>query len=564
MKMIQEEPKKSFAHKFLGYCTGLLPFISLPVLGSMLYLRHDDSSWLLWAKKFTNPLLYAFSSDPAVNMTQGFNQEIYWRPFVNLYILGVYHLLGPAAAGAYHVIACITFILAVFLLLRLADRYAGLTTAVITGLLFFVVFNGVMYNLFHVGVPVSFLFQMGLIYFFWRYLETGRWPAWIAALLFLVPAMARQTSPILIAGLLLAYLISNRKSIITWKSGLALLLIIAGFYMLTFSHLTKTGSVASVLNDPIKLIEFYKLRIHYYGSYLSGGISGFFMLFLFSGGLFYRITKRMKWEIGIKRYVWALPTLLATGFFLRFPTAGIFWIIICMIVLFLADAKLRMPLAWAGASLAAFFSIEFYHMGYLVEAAFPLSLTLSILSISLFRPLYAEIKRSAKTVRWAAGAAAVLVILVVLGLSLARRIPFVTSRLDTVSITVEKSRNFKAMMVHLYKEIPENAVLYELNEYDLGLTGTHVRFFTPVERAKKVKVMNLLHKREMFDLNDRADIEIRPAWQLPGRDLPDGSFLITCSGFERNIAENRYDLSLIKAFGDSDVSCALFAPAVQE
>jgi hypothetical protein len=76
--------------------------------------------------------------------------------------------------------------------------------------------------------------------------------------------------------------------------------------------------------------------------------------------------------------------------------------------------------------------------------------------------------------------------------------------------------------------------------------------------------MNLLHKREMFELNDRADIQIRPAWQLPGRDLPAGSFLITCSGFERNIAENRYDLLLIQAFGDSDVSCAVFGPVLRE
>jgi hypothetical protein len=146
-----------------------------------------------------------------------------------------------------------------------------------------------------------------------------------------------------------------------------------------------------------------------------------------------------------------------------------------MIALFIVEERLRMPLAWGGASLAAFFSIEFYHMGYLVEAAFPLSLALSILAIRLFQPLYDEIKRVRKAVKWMAATAGAVILVLVLGLALMRRIPFVTSRLDTVSITVEKSRNFKAMMEYIYKKIPEDAVLFELNEYDLGLTGTHVR-----------------------------------------------------------------------------------------
>jgi len=545
---------------------GICPFFSIPLMGAFFYFRHDDSEWLAWARGFTRPFFDALSPDPAVNMTASFGMAEYWRPFVNLYILGLWHLLGLRHPGIYHVIAGVAFILAVLVLFRLSEKVSGLPAAVTACLLFFAAFHGVMYNLFHIGVPVTFLFQMCLVFFFWRFVEEEHWPSLAGVLLFLVPAMSRQTSILILAGLLSASLINHRKTrkLFSWIHGAAAAVILTGLWMLTFSTLSGKGSIVTVLPDPAKALNFLQLRVSYYGEFLSSGITGFFIIFLLSGGLFDRILSwRKKGGMGHSPMLWILPALPCALLFTAFPMAGIYWIIACMITLFVIDSGLRMPLAWACASFFSFLAISYFHIGYLVEAGFPFSLAMGILLVRLFKPIFALfVSRTTVLLRrlLAIGTAA-LALALVLGAVLGARIPTISTQADIVRLTVRKNIHFRECMRYLETEMPAGAVVYELNEYDLGTTAEHSRFFSPMERVVKIKIMNLEDKERMLELAGRTDVQLVPAWRLPGADLPPGSYFLTSSGFEKNIALNRYHLSLIRTFGDSEVGCAVFEPA---
>ncbi len=215
-----------------------------------------------------------------------------------------------------------------------------------------------------------------------------------------------------------------------------------------------------------------------------------------------------------------------------------------------------MPLGWAGASPLSYFSVLYYHNGYLLEAAFPLSFTLGILAVRVVKSIGAALERMNISTK---KAATVFVCILAVGAAAvsigAGRIPVVRKRIELVRISIDSNRNFKSLMRYLSDDLHENAVIFELDEEQLGTTSMDRRFLPLHERASVIKIMNIRDQHVMLRVLDREDIRIYPSLQINESGMPEGAYFLALNAFERRIAELRYDLELIAEFR-GDLDCA--------
>jgi hypothetical protein len=554
--------------KRLGfYSLALMPFISIPILGYHFYFRHDDSAWLLWAKEFTGSLHHIFSMNPEVNGTINFSMAIYYRPFANLYIKTVWHLFG-VRPEPYHVVGGLFFIAAVYFLFRFVWRRTGISEAVVSCLALFVAFHGTMYNLFHIGVPVIFFSQMGMIYFFWSYLKRPHWLSMTGMILFLGPAMVRQTTPVILIAILILFIIEKRrvKIFLSPKYLPVLLLLACGFYLTSLSSLASKGSIMAVVPDWAKVLEFLKVRFFYYGSILTRGITGFLMLFMFTGGVLHHISRfiHKKWSRLLPVWICFLVSFLLTLVFLQLHAPAIYWLVFCLIILFIFDEPLRLPIGWACASLLSFLAVAYYHNGYLLEAGFPLAVALGMLTVRLVGPVMSEFrKRAPNLYRKVSGiTVGVAIIGLVVVIMLGERLPVLGERIRVVKIATNSNRNFKHLMDYLHRELPRGVVVYELSEEYLGTGQTERPHLSMRNRAERVKIMSIEDKRFMLKVLDRDDIILRQFPREMGALADKNGYFIAVNNFERNIAENiaegEFHLDLIKEFGGSYDSAAIY------
>ncbi|MFQ5632670.1 MAG: hypothetical protein ACE5I1_28205, partial [bacterium] len=466
--------RKNFALLILA----LLPFISIPLIGSQFYFRHDDSALLLWAKEFAKPFYQALSADPAVNGFANYpGMAPYWRPFDYLYIKALWYLFGTSPAP-YYIVGGLTFLAAVYFLFRLVQEQISVPAAVLSCFLLFIAFNGTMYNLFHIGVPVSFFYQMGMIYCFWAYLQQPRWIYLTGMLLFLLPAMGRQTTSVILAAMLIVAIFDRRKElkIFLRKSLPATAILFVSIYILKFSPQTSKGSVIALLPDLDKVLIFLSERFFYYGTILTSGITGSFMLLFFSAGVLHHLAEAIKKRFAPGRieWLWLPAALFMTFALMRIYPYGIYWLAFCVLYLFVFDDELRMSLGWAGASLLCFLAAKYYHNGYLLEAGFPLAIALGILAVRLAKPftiVWRQYVEAHKT-KLALTAAGAVLLAIPFVFAFTDKVPVLSERVEIIKMAIDSNKNFASLMNYLQHELPQNAVVYELSEEAVGTTQT--------------------------------------------------------------------------------------------
>ena len=554
--------------RWLWLFLSLLPFIAIPVLGSLFYFRHDDSMILLWAKEFTKPFYLAFSSDPGVNEYFKYSgMGSYWRPCVYLYVKALWHVFG-ANPTPFFVIGGGVFMAAVFFLFRIGESISGPKLAFLSCLFLFATFHSMMYNLFHVGVPVTFFYQLGMIYFFFSFLKTGKWPHLIGIILFLVPAMGRQTTPVILTTIMIlsTFNQADRIKILSIRNFLSILVLMACFYLMTLSPITSSGSVVSVFPDAARVLAFIYERFLYYGAILTSGIAGVIMISGFTIGVMHHLgkwAKRRFPSLASRGWVWPLVTLAMIASMVSLKTVALYWLPATIVFLFLFDRELRLPLGWAGASLCSFLSANYYHNGYLLEAGFPLSLALGVIVYRAVAPcgqLFSAITR--RVTRPALAVAAVCALLVCLvGIGAASRSGLLQKQfevLDVVRVGADSNRNFKKLMDYLQQKAPRNALVYELSEEEIGTTLFDRRFFPLKERALRTKIMNIEDTLVMLKVLGRADIQLYPSAQLDPSAQSGEKYFISLNNFERGLAEARFPLELVAEFGADMDSAAVY------
>ena len=542
----------------------IAPFITIPLLGSQFYFRHDDASAILWSKEFVYPLHHAFSPDPAVNHFNDYpGMAGAWRPFNFLYVKILWYLFGSNPAP-YQIIGGLCFIGAVLSLFGLAAREYGIHAAVLGCLGLFASFHGTMYNLFHIAAPSSYLFQVLMVVCFWRFLQSGRLTYAIGMVLLFGPSMGRQTTAIILTAILIVFTLERLKL----RSPLWGRTVFAGFvigiqvYMGTLNPNIGYGSIVSILPDTGKAFAFVLERYRYYGSLLTTGLTGIIVLTVFTAGVFRDITVRVQRSRRLAwiDWVWPPAALIAALVLVRAHPHAIFWLTLCLAYLFIVESDLRMPLAWAGASLAAYFAVLYYHDGYLLEAAFPLSLALGITATRAGGKIANTLERAHVRPRRAAAVVACILAIGAAAVLLAGdRIPFIRERTELITISIDSNKNFAHLMRFLSDELPDNAVVFELDEEQLGTTSLERRFLPLHERASVIKVMNIRDQLVMLRVLEREDIRIHPSTQIGESGLPPAGYFIALNEFEREIAESRFNLQLLHEFRGSTDSAAIYS-----
>ena len=542
----------------------LVAFVSIPILGSQFYFRHDDAAILLWAKEYTQPLHHIFSTNPELNRVDYYPGPAgTWRPFSWFYIKILWNLFG-ASPAPYFIIAGLAFMLAALFLFKMVKEMAGIPAATLSCLALFAAFNGTMYNLFHIGVPVSYLFQLAMICCFWFFLERRKIIYLLGIILLLGPATVRQTTPIILTAILIVYLFNHRKEkkILSAANFAAAVVLAIGYYLIALTPNVSDASVLSVFPDVAKIISFMSVRFMYYGALLTNGMAGLIMILVIGGGSLFRVEKWLRAKLHYSRtcWLWLPADLLVTFIFLKAGASAVYWLVICFIFLFIVDRELRVPIAWAGASLFSYFSVQYYHNGYLLEAGFPLAVTLGVLTSRFMISLYSSMKVAAERLSGRAVTflcAALAFFLCVSGVLTAKK-GLQTERADVIRISIDSNRNFKQLIHYLRDELPEGATVYEISEKEMETTSRQRRYQSLKQRAASTKIMNIRDTKSMLKVLDREDINIFPASELSGKATELESYFIALNNVEREEAESRFILKPIREFNGSLDSAAIY------
>lgn len=541
----------------------VLPYSVIPVLGSQFYFRHDDAALILWAKEFTHPLHHMFSPDPAVNHFNDYpGMAGAWRPFNTLYIKILWHLYG-ANPAPYQIIGGLIFILAIALLFALAARENGVHPALIGCLALFAAFHSTMYNLFHIAAPISYLIPLAMIYCSWQYLRRGRWYFAAGMILLLGPSMGRQTTAIVLTAILIITTWERaRWKPFPWGRTLFTGMVIgAQIFLGTLNQNVGYGSVISIFPDYAGMLAFVHERYIYYGTLLTSGMTGLIVLTIFTAGTLHHISRRFDRiaKRASTRWLYLPVTLFAVPVLLHVRPLAIYWLTASIVYLFLFESDVRLLLGWSGASMLSYLCVFYYHNGYLLEAAFPLSLVIGILTVRVGKSIGAGLERMHVPSAKAAAAGVCVLVAGAAAVAVAGgRIPFVRKRVELIRVSIDSNRNFDSLMRHLADELPENAVVFELDEEQLGTTSMDRRFLPLHKRASIIKVMNIRDQLVMLRVLDREDIRILPAVDIGAAGAERGAYFIALNDFERNRAEALYDLDVVREFGGGADSAAVY------
>jgi hypothetical protein len=551
--------------RWLWVFLALLPFITIPILGSLFYFRHDDSAILLWAKEFTKPFYFAFSTDLNVNEYYKYpGMGAYWRPCIYLYVKLLWLLFG-ANPAPYFIVGGILFMIAVYSLFKIAENISGTELALLSCLFLFVTFQNMMFNLFHIGVAATFFYQLGMIYFFLSFLRKGKWAYFIGVIVFLVPAMVRQTTPVILTTILVITTLTQtaRIKILSIKFGITLIIVLIGFYIMTFSSISSSGSIFSVFPDISQMWTFIYERLLYYGTILTNGIVGIIIVSGFTVGFIHHLSSVVKGKFPFKllnKWAWSILTLFMVVLLLLFKNISIYWLTASILYLFMFDEKLRLPLGWAGTSLLSFLSAGYYHNGYLLEAGFPLSLALGIIVTNItapYMPLFLAIKKKISRRELLFIVSCILIGCFFL-IGIVSRINILQEKFEVIKVSIDSNRNFKQLMDYLQHKMPQNAVIYELSEVEIGTTRFDRRFLPFRERALRIKIMDIEDTLVMLKILDRADIHLYPSSELDLSAHSGEKYFIALNNFERKIAEDKFLLELIKEFKTNHDSTAVY------
>jgi len=536
----------------------------IPILGVQLYFRHDDAGTLLWALEFKKFFLYAFDPRPWLNEYYKYNGVGgYYRPFESLYIMFLQNIFGPQPFY-FHLINGLMMIGTIIFLYKITELLSNKIAAFLSVVIFHVCFHSILYGTYHVVVPFGYFFEIGCFYFCLKGLLGKDHKYLVYSLLFLIPATNRQTTAIILPAMILVYFISNWKgSFLNLKTKLIILFIaVLPNVLIPFSG---TSSVGTILNHSTNFSDFFKFlyeRYLFYGNILTQGLTGIIVLFIIFFYLIFNFIYSKKESFSRKNYL-ILSVLVSIVLVLMINKLSVLAIILLFILLgvyaFL-DKTVRYAIVWFFVSLGCFIIIKFYHGAYLLEAAYALSIVLGMFLYQLLRALEEvfQITKFAKR-----NIKSLLVFgIVVLGISgviifKIDNTPIFSTKREAIEALINTNKNFEDMLKILKTELPQNSIVYELSEESLGTTPENRRFWTLKERAEKVKVMHIIDTEIMMKVLGRYDISFKPADTIPEK-ITKNSYFAACNKFERDIAEKKYPLKLIKEIKRGDTEAAIY------
>ena len=544
--------------------------IYMPIIGMQLYFRHDDSQTLLWAKEFTGNIFYAFNPKPWLNeYFQYPGVGGYYRPFESIFIMGLLKIFGPKAIY-FQFINGLLVIGTILFMYKIAEIFSNKIAALLSVSIFHLCFHSMLYGTFHVVVPFGYFFELGCFYFTARGLFRNDKKSLMLALFFLIPATNRQTTVIILPAIIIVYLVSFWHQTFPGskiKFAIPIIAMIPNL-MLPFSSHSSNATILNLDSNLMGKFNFIFERILFYGSLLTRGMTGFIILFCLLGFLLIRILgtqgffKKLLFK---KQYLLliGLPILcgLMTIVVMKLNILAIVVFFLVMIYVLIIHKNLRYAGMWFFVSLGCFLSILMYHNAYLLEAAYGLSV---VLGIVLFKCVN-TIVHSFNLKRFYHRNFKKLIVIGIIGM-VTFCIVFTNTRYDAlffrkfeaVQVLIQTNKNFKDLIYYIKNELPLNAKIYELSIDDLGIRFETWRFWSLKEKAEKIKVMEIIDTVAMLKVLDRYDLSLESVSRFDNSECEMPCYFIACNKFEKDIAEKKYDLHVIRRFQRGNTEAVLY------
>ena len=563
------QPKKSFADfisKFDPYVLNIILLsLYIPLIGMHLYFRYDDAGVLLWALDFKKSIFYAFDPRPWFDEYNFYNGVGgYYRPFESLYIMLLVKIFGPEPfyfqfINGILVIITIVFVYKIAVLLT-ENRLAGL----LTGLIFHLSFQSLLYGMYHVVVPFGFFFEIITFYLFLKGLNSNNIKTILLGFLFLIPATNRQTAALILTAMVVIFFITRWQES-KFRIGERILIFFLAVFPNAIIPFTKNSSHATILNQPFSLISYTNYvweRLLFYSNLMTTGLPGVIILTIISLYLIIQIVKHQKlFNLRDKSKIFlAIPGSLIYAFImLKLPILGMITLYGLLIFLFIAKRNLRLVITWFIVSLGLFSIINFYHDAYFLEAALAMAIILGSLlndSVQSVQTIFKiQVKPRMEKLFLGSMAAAIMLLGVVIWK--VPSLPVIGNKVEAVQYLIETNHNFKAMIEYLAEELPPDAKVFQLSEEYLGLTMNERRFLSLRERAENVKIINILDSNVMIKVLGRWDVEFKHADGLI-LGIPENSVFIAHNKMEKRIAERKFDLAPIQHFRNQNTEAVVY------
>lgn len=537
----------------------------IPLIGINLYFRYDDAGTLLWAIDFNKSIFHAFDPRPWFDEYNFYNGVGgYYRPFESLFIMLLVKIFGPEPfyfqlINGILVITTIVFVYKIAVLLT-ENRLAGL----LTGLIFHLSFQSLLYGTFHVVVPFGFFFEIITFYLFMKGLYSNNLKTILIGFLFLIPATNRQTTALILTSMVVVFFIMHwRES--KFRTGQRLLVFFLAIIPNAIIPFTKNSSQATILNQPFYVVNYANYaweRLFFYSNLMTSRLPGVIILSIVSLYIIMQALQHQKFfklNTRLKIFL-AIPfSLIFALAMLKIQIIGVIILYALLILLFVTKRRLQLVLTWFIVSLGLFSIINFYHDAYFLEAAFAIAIVLGYILNDSIKSIQTAFSIDVKPRVEKLLLAAMALSIGLLGIAAWKipALPFVGKKVEAVQYLIETNQNFKAMIEYLADELPKDAKVFQLSEEYLGLTMEARRFLPLRERAENVKVINILDSNVIIKALGRWDIEFKHAEGLT-LGIPENSVFIVHNRLEKRIAEQKFELQPIKRFENRNTEAVVY------
>ena len=564
---------KQYGKSLAGFISKLDPYLLniillslyIPLIGINLYFRYDDAGTLLWAMGFKKCILFAFDPRPWFDEYNFYNGVGgYYRPFESLFIMLLVKIFGPEPfyfqlINGILVITTIVFVYKIAVLVT-ENRLAGL----LTGLIFHLSFQSLLYGMYHVVVPFGFFFEIITFYLFLKGLYSNNLKTILIGFLFLIPATNRQTTALILTAMVIMFFVTHwRES--KFRTGQRMVIFLLAVIPNAIIPFTKNSSHATILNQLFSIVSYANYaweRLFFYSNLMTRGLPGIIILTIISLYIIIQVIHHQKiFKLQDKYQVYlAIPCSLIFSFImLKVQILGIITFYVFLIFLFLTKRNLQLILTWFFVSLGLFSIINFYHDAYFLEAAFAIAIilgcVLSLVIDAMQRTFEAHIKPRLERLLLASLAIAIVLLGVVIWK--VPSLPVIGNKVEAVQYLIETNQNFKAMIEYLAQELPPEAKVFQLSEEYLGLTMSERRFLSLRERAENVKVINILDSNVIIKVLGRWDVEFKHAEGLT-LGIPGNSVFIAHNKLEKRIAERKFNLQPIRHFRNRNTEAIVY------
>ena len=376
---------------------GLLSLLALPAIGSQLYFRHDDASFILLAARFRGSWLGLFSTDPSSNVWGALSGMAgYYRPTGYALAIAMVRLVG-VNAPLLMALAGAAMGAALALYYWSARIIAGPLKAVIALYVALLLGGPLLYQSFRLMVPWGYLLIMAAVACLLLGAKRRSTLLIILGGLFWLFSSSRQSALLLVPAVVLSALIAIPALTASWPSRAAavrrftLLLgpFIAGVAALVIVDSLSRGSAALSLD-----LGHFAERYQFYAETLFGGPRSVLLmppLYCFGGMLRGKRVISATAPAGLE----VLPLAVAiagTVVVALLPVLGPVALVAAGVVAARRTRALWVGTTWFAVGFAVYLVPEYYHQAYILEAFLGLALVVACCTPPLARAAYSTFR----------------------------------------------------------------------------------------------------------------------------------------------------------------------------